>query len=84
MIPSRQVAAETGDHPDVLSLFAGVDWWEPDEASAGELIRHIIDNPIAARGGARDWLVSQFSWPLAASRLLEILRELHGRHGYSF
>jgi glycosyltransferase involved in cell wall biosynthesis len=84
IIPSRQVAAEAGDHPDVSGLFAGLDWWEPDEPSAGELIRYVIDNPTATRGGARDWLVSRFSWSLAASRLLEILRELHGRHGYSF
>lgn len=82
MIPARQVAAEAGEHADVSSLFAGVDWWEPDEESAGELIRHIVADPAARRGGARDRLVGRYGWSHASTRLLEILRELHGRHGY--
>jgi glycosyltransferase involved in cell wall biosynthesis len=55
-------------------LFDGLSWWSPDADVAADVIRRITGGDDAVTGnapGAR--LASEFAWPRAARRLLEVI-----------
>lgn len=56
-------------------LFEGLQWWEPDETVAAQLIRNIIDQTIPPKASARDQILTTFTWEHAARRLIEILSQ---------
>lgn len=53
--------------------FHGLDWWDPDEDAAAEILSAIVRGDDDARPSARDHLVQGFTWARAADRLLAIL-----------
>lgn len=72
LIPSK-VAASGLDRTD--SLFSGLDWWQPDRASAVRTIRAILDDGLAPPRLPRDRILRNFTWERAVSRLIAILDE---------
>lgn len=58
-------------------FFDGLSWWNPDEDAAADVIRRVVDGDDAITGnapGAR--LASDFAWPRAARRLLEVIGDV--------
>jgi glycosyltransferase involved in cell wall biosynthesis len=84
LLPARRVPAAVGARDPTGTLFAGVDWWEPDEDAAVAAIRRAIDHPERRKSGLRRRLVTRFSWTRATRRLLGLLRGLHRERGLRF
>jgi glycosyltransferase involved in cell wall biosynthesis len=85
MIPSKRIPADfSGGMRFLAKLFAGSEWWQPDEEAAAELIRQAIKTGGDSLPTARARLTSKFTWEQSAKRLIEILEELHERHGKTF
>jgi glycosyltransferase involved in cell wall biosynthesis len=82
LIPSRQVPVppEAG----LPAFFQGAEWWDPDEDAAVGTLRAVIDQQDDTGLTARARLAPAFSWEQAAARLVDILAELHDRHGLAF
>ena len=53
--------------------FHGLDWWDPDEGAAADILTAIIRGGDSGLPSARDHLVQGFTWGRAADRLLAIL-----------
>ncbi|MBK4720923.1 glycosyltransferase family protein [Azospirillum sp. YIM DDC1] len=53
--------------------FHGLDWWDPDEDAAADILTAIIRGGDTGHPSARDHLVQGFTWTRAADRLLAIL-----------
>ncbi|QCN97760.1 hypothetical protein D3093_21560 (plasmid) [Azospirillum argentinense] len=53
--------------------FHGLDWWDPDEDAAADILTAIIRGGDTGPPSARDHLVQGFTWTRAADRLLAIL-----------
>ncbi|MDQ2103877.1 tetratricopeptide repeat protein [Azospirillum sp. C340-1] len=53
--------------------FHGLDWWDPDEDAAANILTAIIRGGDTAHRSARDHLVQGFTWTRASDRLLAIL-----------
>lgn len=78
MIPSRVGPAHLPFSRDPWPVFRDLDWWEPDEDAAADIIGRIVrgedaDGPTAARR-----LLSDFTWARATDRLQTILAEVGG------
>jgi glycosyltransferase involved in cell wall biosynthesis len=88
MIPSKRVPAVPADLRGcwgfLEKLFAGSEWWQPDEEAAAEFIRQAIETGGDSLPTARARLTSEFTWEQSAKRLIKILEELHERHGKTF
>jgi glycosyltransferase involved in cell wall biosynthesis len=84
MIPSRTIPANFDGSKGLRTLFDGSDWWEPDEETAVELIREAIRTASEGLPTAKERIVNNFTWQHSARRLVEILEELHKRHGNKF
>nr|WP_286209089.1 tetratricopeptide repeat-containing glycosyltransferase family protein [Azospirillum sp. A1-3] len=54
--------------------FHGLDWWNPDEDAATDILRDIIQGDSAPKS-ARARLLERFTWERSAARLLAILDE---------
>ncbi len=65
MLPSMVVPA--------FGEYGGLEWWEPDETAAAELLARLIRDPAAHRRSARAHLLGRFGWQQAAARLVELL-----------
>lgn len=53
--------------------FHGLDWWDPDEDAAADILTAIIRGGDTGHLSARDHLLRRFTWTRAADRLLAIL-----------
>ncbi|CAO3450620.1 hypothetical protein [Azospirillum argentinense] len=53
--------------------FHGLDWWDPDEDAAADILTAIIRGDDIGPPSPRDHLVQGFTWTRAAERLLAIL-----------
>ena len=84
MIPARTIRANFNGNKGLGRLFDGSDWWEPDEETAVELIRETIRTAGEGMPTARERIANNFTWEHTARRLVEILEELHERHGKKF
>lgn len=75
MIPSRETPATMSESGPIGGLFAGLNWWSPDEAAAADILRAIIDRGAYPPASARDRVLGEFTWQRATRRLLAILAE---------
>lgn len=75
LISAREVPAAFPDDPWMAALFAGTNWWAPDEDEAVELVRQALAGDDEPAASARDRMVTRFTWEHAAARLLEIIAE---------
>ncbi len=75
MIPSTVGSAHLPNSREPWPTFFGLDWWEPNEAVAAEIIGRIVRGEDVARLDARSRLLNRFTWAQATVRLLSILRE---------
>ncbi|HEU6448797.1 MAG TPA: hypothetical protein VFV23_10220 [Verrucomicrobiae bacterium] len=75
LIPAREVPAHIDDTPQLLSFFAGANWWQPDETAVVETLRGLIRGSISSKPSARPALMPKYTWENAAKRLQEILAE---------
>lgn len=78
MIPSAVGPAHLPFSRDPWPVFHGLDWWEPDEEAAAEIIGRVVRGEDAAAPLARDRLLRDFTWGQATDRLLAILAEIGG------
>ena len=76
-IPSPEVDAQSEGRAGAedLAYFAGLRWWQPDEAAASELIARIIASEQMRPPPTRRML-TEFTWARASQRLLDVLSEL--------
>lgn len=81
LIPARPVAAAVEGDPDLARLFAGAEWWQPDETAAAAALREAIGGADADRPSARERVTGTLTWPRAARRLIEILGALEADRG---
>jgi glycosyltransferase involved in cell wall biosynthesis len=80
MIPARRVPAVFHWDRGLERLFQGAEWWQPDEAIAAEVLRHILrGSGQTPRREARSRVGQHFTWDRAAGRLVEIVEELEAR-----
>lgn len=56
--------------------FFGLDWWEPDEDAAADLLMRIVRGQDHAPQDARSRLLRHFTWDQATDRLLAVLDEV--------
>lgn len=73
--PEVDVQLEGRAGAEDLAYFAGLRWWQPDEAAAGELIARIIASERMRPPPIRR-LLTEFTWARASQRLLDVLSEL--------
>jgi glycosyltransferase involved in cell wall biosynthesis len=83
MIPARQVAASS-DAAGTAWLFAGTDWWEPDEEASEKALHDVMRGADDARATARTRIAAEFTWERATTRLIAIFEELHTSRGLAF
>jgi len=85
MIPSKMVPADfSGGKRFLGKLFAGSEWWQPDEEVAADFVRQAIKTAGDGLPTARARLTKDFTWEQSAKRLIMILEELHERYGKKF
>lgn len=68
MIPCRTVPG----YPP----YVGIEWWEPDEAVAAEIVAGIVRGRSGPAPSARERLARDFNWSRSTDRLLGVLREI--------
>ncbi|MFC5357973.1 tetratricopeptide repeat protein [Azospirillum himalayense] len=73
LIPSAVRPARLPYSDQPYAPFHGLDWWDPDEDAAADILTAIIRGGDAGLPSARDHLVHGFTWASAADRLLTIL-----------
>jgi RNA polymerase sigma factor (sigma-70 family) len=54
-------------------LFDGLQWWEPDEDAAAEIIRRIVRGQAEPKESPRARIIAEYTWEKAATRLLEAI-----------
>jgi glycosyltransferase involved in cell wall biosynthesis len=84
MIPSKRVPADFNGGKGLGELFAGSEWWKPDEEAAADLVRQGVKTAGAGLPTARARIANEFTWEQSAKCLVKILEELHERHGKKF
>jgi len=72
MIPSKTVPANFRWAYGLQKYFKNTDWWEPDEETAEDYIKHIVTG--SKRSNKVD--IEKYSWRNATKQLIEILSEL--------
>lgn len=75
MIPSTTGPAHLPNSREPWSVFHGLDWWEPDEDAAAQIIGRIVRGQDAIRLDARSHLLERFTWAQASGKLIGILRD---------
>ncbi|QCO17384.1 hypothetical protein D3869_19280 (plasmid) [Azospirillum brasilense] len=73
LIPSAVRPARLPYSERAYPPFHGLDWWDPDEDAAADILTAIIRSGGTDHPSARGHLVEGFSWSRAADRLLAIL-----------
>ncbi len=76
MIPARLVPAHFDGGGHVGPLFAGTEWWDPDEDGAAEAIREAVSGADHGSPTLRARIAAELTWEKATDRLLAILEEL--------
>jgi glycosyltransferase involved in cell wall biosynthesis len=84
MIPSRRVPADFNGGEGLGKLFQGSDWWKPDDEAAVDCVRQAIRTAGEKLPTARARIAKEFTWERSANRIVEIMEELHERHGKKF
>jgi len=84
MIPSKRIPADFNGGEGLGKLFTGSDWWEPNEEAAANFVHQAIRTTGVGLSTARARIAKEFTWERSATRLIEILEELHERHGKEF
>jgi glycosyltransferase involved in cell wall biosynthesis len=84
MIPARRVPAMVPGDAALSRLFAGSEWWEPDEDAAVAAIQGALRSRSEPGPNARPRIAAELTWDRATDRLLEIVEELHAGHGRAF
>ncbi|AWJ86739.1 hypothetical protein TSH58p_25105 (plasmid) [Azospirillum sp. TSH58] len=75
LIPATVRPARLPYSEQAYPPFHGLDWWDPDEDAAADILTAIIRGGDTGHPSARDHLVQGFTWTRAADRLLAILDE---------
>jgi glycosyltransferase involved in cell wall biosynthesis len=75
LIPSAEVPAHRQGGGNRGSLFAGLNWWKPDEDAAVAIIRAILDRDLAPAESPRQRILRDYSWTHATDRLIACLDE---------
>jgi glycosyltransferase involved in cell wall biosynthesis len=75
LLPYRAVPVVFPDDGETAALFAGADWWEPDEDAAVAAIQDAIAGRDTPAASARERVLREFTWQRATDRLVEILDE---------
>lgn len=75
MIPAITGPAHLPNSRAPWPTFFGLDWWEPDEDAAADVIGRIVRGEDQRILDARTRLLERFTWRQAADRLLAVLRE---------
>lgn len=73
MIPATVGPARRPYSDRPWAPFFGLDWWEPDEDAAAEIVGRVVRGEDDRRLDARTHLLDRFTWSHAAARLLHIL-----------
>jgi len=76
LLPAREVEATLPPDVDTAVFFNGTHWWEPDEQTAAQVLRGILDGTVGPKASARAKLLSSYSWEQTASRLLRIIERV--------
>ena len=84
MIPARLVPARFDGGGRVGPLFAGTEWWDPDEEAAAEAIREAVSGADQDPRTVRARITAELTWEKATDQLITILEELHDRHRRPF
>lgn len=75
MIPARTGPAHLPYSSAPWEPFFGLDWWEPDEDAAAEILTRIIQGRDARLPDARAHLLGRFTWGQATRKLRRILAD---------
>jgi hypothetical protein len=76
MIPAKQEPAVFEGRAAAVDakLFAGVNWWRPDEDAAVEIVQRVLRGEKTIVQPS-ETLVREYTWPRAAQSLLEVMQE---------
>src|SRR5262249_51701889 len=85
-ISSREVPAQVSTDADTAALFAGANWWQPNEEEAAISIRAAIDGREEPKTSPRSRVLECLTWTKATQRLIAMLTELDapGRRWWPF
>jgi glycosyltransferase involved in cell wall biosynthesis len=75
LIPSTTGPAHRPYSRESWAPFFGLDWWEPDEDVAADIIGRIVRGEDDRRLDARSHLLARFTWDHATDALLTVLRD---------
>jgi glycosyltransferase involved in cell wall biosynthesis len=76
LIPSREVPARFEGDPELQAMFADANWWEPDHEAAVAAIRAAIERPAGGPYGAREEILTHFTWEQSTRQLIEVLNNV--------
>jgi glycosyltransferase involved in cell wall biosynthesis len=76
LLPSREIPARFEGDPELQAMFAGANWWEPDHQAAVAAIRAAIRRPDQGPYGAREQILTHFTWERATRRLIDVLNDI--------
>jgi hypothetical protein len=82
LVPCQEVAANFVDVDGLQTLFAGANWWEPDEREAIAAIQAALEGSDQPRASARDRVRREFTWEQATRQLISILEETMPRRSW--
>ena len=78
LVPATRVPADFRWAHGLHKLFAGAEWWQPDEAGAVDCIQRAIRGLSGqANGAARDRFTKSFGWSHSSKRLIRLLSEFN-------
>jgi glycosyltransferase involved in cell wall biosynthesis len=75
LLPSRESPVVFPYPGPTAKLFAGLNWWEPDEDAAVVAIQEAIAGRDTPTASARARVLRDFTWERATDRMVEILTE---------
>jgi glycosyltransferase involved in cell wall biosynthesis len=79
LVTSEEVPAAFADVDGLQRLFAGANWWEPDENEAVAALRAALKGQDHPAASARERVRHEFTWEQAMRRLISILEEITPR-----
>jgi glycosyltransferase involved in cell wall biosynthesis len=77
LVPARSVPArfEGRVGAEDWIFFGGLNWWQPDEDAAVEILRSIIDGAAPRKAAPGQRIAQTYTWDAAAATLLAIIVE---------
>jgi Flp pilus assembly protein TadD len=76
MIPAVPGPAHLPYSREPWPPFHGIDWWNPDEDAAAEILTNVVRGRDTVPLDAKTRLLTRFTWKQATGRLLQVLGEL--------